>query len=74
MEGRSAFTGEELEELRRLLWEKKVADRDRQKVLRRRMRAMEFYISDFTDDQAGFTDADLDLLVKRGAITVKTDG
>jgi hypothetical protein len=31
---------------------------------------MGFYISDFTDDNAGFTPSDLDEVIRRGTITV----
>src|SRR5204863_2756509 len=67
--GRSGFTSDEIEELRRLLREKQTADRSRQKTLRARMRAIGFYISDFAD-YPGFTASDLDDLIQRGTITV----
>lgn len=71
--GRSAFTREEIEELRRLVREKQTADRSRQKVLRGRMRRLGFYISDFAADSAGFVVSDLDDLISRGVITVTDD-
>lgn len=71
--GRSSFTSDEIEELRRLVREKQTADRSRQKTLRARMRAIGFYISDFAADSAGFVVSDLDDLISRGVITV-TDG
>jgi hypothetical protein len=70
MKGKASFTAAELDELRRLLREKATADRDRQKTLRQRMRDMEFYISDFSGDQQGFTAFDLDVLIRRGTVTV----
>ena len=42
--GRTSFTREEIDELRRLIREKQTADRSRQKTLRARMRAIGFYI------------------------------
>ena len=71
--GPSRFTSAEVQELRRLLREKQTADRDRQKALRRRMRAIGFYISDFHHDAEGFTVSDLNALVERGVVTVADD-
>jgi hypothetical protein len=48
-QGRSKFTAGELDQIRRLVREKQVADRDRQKSIRARLRAMGFRISDFAD-------------------------
>ena len=71
MQGRSAFTPDEITELRRLIREKQTADRDRQKALRGRMRRIGFYISDFAADYSGFVVSDLDELISRGTISVK---
>ena len=71
MKGRSTFSRDEIEILRRLLREKATADRDRQKILRNRMRSTDFYISDFSDDPAGFTEADLDKLLANGTVTIQ---
>jgi hypothetical protein len=68
-QGRSTFTPSELDQIRRLVREKQVADRDRQKSIRARLRAMGFRISDFAD-YPGFVESDLDDLIARGAITV----
>ncbi len=70
MKGRAEFSMQELEQLAVLLREKQTADRTRQKILRAKLRQLEFYITDFASDYAGFTAADLDLLVARGIITV----
>lgn len=70
MNGKKEFSAEEAEKLRALLREKEGADRTRQKSLRQRMRALCFYISDFSVDNSGFTVRDFDELVRRGAITV----
>lgn len=69
MKGRSSFTRTEIAELRALIREKQTADRDRQKVLRGKMRLIGFYITDFSD-YSGFTVSDFDRLISRGAITV----
>ena len=55
VKGKSSFQESECAELRRLLAEKQIADRDRQKALRGRMRSIGFYITDWTGDQQGFT-------------------
>jgi hypothetical protein len=68
--GRSSFTAAEIEELRRLIYEKQTADRSRQKALRARMRSIGFYISDFAAEPGGFGVSDLDDLISRGVITV----
>jgi hypothetical protein len=68
----SRFTKAEAAVLRRLIAEKVVADRSGQKRLRDQMRAMGFYITDYTS-QRGFTVSDFDDLVSRGAIVI-TDG
>jgi hypothetical protein len=69
VKGRSTFTAAEVAELRTLIGEKQTAERDRQKLLRGRMRRLGFYITDFAD-YAGFTVADFDALVERGVIVV----
>lgn len=69
LQGRSKFTPSELDQIRRLVREKQVADRDRQKSIRARLRAMGFRISDFAN-HPGFVESDLDDLIARGAITV----
>jgi hypothetical protein len=71
---RSTFTQREGVELRRLITEKQIADRDRQKTLRARMRAIGFYITDFVTDQRGFTVSDFDDLVARGVILLLDNG
>jgi hypothetical protein len=67
---RRSFTSDEMDELRRLVREKQTADRDRQKVLRGRMRRIGFYITDFSDEPDGFVASDLDALIRRGTIVV----
>jgi hypothetical protein len=74
MQGRRRFTTQEIEELRRLIREKQTADRDRQKVLRARMRRMGFYISDHSAYPDGFVVSDLDELISRGVIEIIDSG
>jgi hypothetical protein len=70
-EHKKAFTQDELAALRKLLREKQTADRDRQKTIRNAMRKKYgFWISDFSDNQDGFVESDLDDLISRGTITV----
>lgn len=47
------------------------SDPSRQKDLRRQLRSIGFYISDFTDDNSGFTASEVDRLISRGAIQVE---
>lgn len=69
--GRSTFTEVEAHDIRRLLREKGIADRDRQKSIRGSLRRKyDFYISDFSTDADGFTAADFDACIARGRITI----
>jgi hypothetical protein len=70
MKGRSTFTPSEIDAIRRLLREKVRADRGRQKRLRDQLRSIGFYISDFAEDQTGFSEWDLDQLISRGTIRI----
>ncbi len=73
--GRTAFTRNELSEIKRLLGEIRRTDRSRQKSLRGRLRRdFDFYITDFATDNQGFVASDVDVLVRRGVITVIDDG
>lgn len=67
---RTAFSREELATIKDLLSDIRTSDRDRQKMLRDQLRQMGFYITDYEDDQRGFTASDVDRLVANGAITV----
>ena len=71
MSGRSNFSAEEADEIRRLLREKHFADPGEQKRIRGRIRAIEFYISDWSDDSSGFTAADFDSLLASGRVKVE---
>ena len=70
MHGRVEFSAAEAAALRRLIREKQSADAGRQKTLRARMRRLGFRISDFDACLGGFSVADFDDLVARGAISV----
>lgn len=50
MKGRKSFTMAEIEKLKQLFMEKDKADSDEQMSIRRKMRRMNFYISDFYHD------------------------
>jgi TDG/mug DNA glycosylase family protein len=70
--GRRTFSRAEADGIRRLLREKGIADRDRQKALRGQLRrTYDFYISDFTADSAGFTASDFDQLASIGTIEIE---
>jgi hypothetical protein len=68
LQGKDTFTVAEAEAIRSLLRDKEGADRGRQKTLRARIRGLRFYISDFSQDQQGFTSRDFDALVACGAV------
>ncbi len=71
MKGRNRFTAGEADAIRDLLRRLRRADREEQKRLRNRLRQrLCFYISDFDQSRTGFTEADFDSLIERGAITV----
>jgi hypothetical protein len=71
--GRLCFTADEIAEIRRLLVDLRLADRDRQKVIRARIRRIGFYITDVSHDAGGFTAADFDALLRRRVITQEAD-
>ena len=68
MQGKTMFTRNEYNTIKDLLHERGRADQDQQKAIRRKMRKIGFYISDF--GEAGFTTGDLDDLVTSGRIKV----
>jgi len=70
MKGRRRFSRHEAARIRRLLVEKVVASRDKQKAIRNRIRGFGFYISDFRTSGRGFTAADFDRLIEEGRIEV----
>jgi hypothetical protein len=59
MKGESAFTQREAETIRQKLRGVRRGDRDLQRRLGEKLRAMGFYISDFSRPSHGFTAADL---------------
>ena len=71
MKGRNTFSASEAEEIRTILREKAVADRDTQKGLRAKLRRIGFHISDFSSDFRGFTAADFDQLVRNGVVSIR---
>lgn len=71
MKGRSKFTSDEAEKIRRLLRQKVAAGRDEQKVIRARIRRIRFYISDF--ELLGCTAADFDALVREGRVRIERE-
>jgi hypothetical protein len=67
---RSSFSRDEIATIKNLLVEIRSSDRDHQKMLRNKLRSIGFYITDYEDNQQGFTASDVDRLVANGAITV----
>lgn len=66
---RTAFTANELAQIRALLRAKETATSQDQKQIRKRLRALGFYISHHTK-KPGFTEADLETLLARGTIRI----
>ena len=73
LKGRREFTRAEMNEIRRLIAEKVGSNRDRQKIIRDRMRERGFHIRDWTDSRDQFTVSDLDELIASGRITIKKE-
>ena len=70
MKGRSSFTQGEVSQIRRLLMQKSIASGSAQKALRKQLRNLDFYISDFSSSSDGFICEDFDRLVSNGNITI----
>ena len=68
MQGKTQFTGEQIKVIKDLLYDLRRADRDTQKVIRRKMRRLGFYITDF--GERGCSTADLNDLNTSGQIKV----
>lgn len=73
MKGRKEFTRAEADVIRRLIAEKVGSDRDRQKIIRDRMRERDFHIRDWTDSRDAFTVADFDALIASGRLIIKKE-
>jgi hypothetical protein len=72
--GRTAFTEQEVRDIKALLAEIAGAEASVQKVLRAKLRtSFGFYVSDFTTDQNAFAASDVDDLVQRGVITLSAE-
>ena len=70
MTGKDRFSRSEADEIRRLLRLVRRAERSAQKVLRGKLRALGFYISDFAGGPTGFAVWDFDDLVRSGRIKI----
>ena len=68
MKGKAQFTRDEISAIKGMLHDRGRADRTRQKAIRRKMRRLGFYITDY--GEAGFTSGHLDDLIKIGRIKV----
>jgi len=71
VKGTNRFTAAQADRIRALLRARAVAERVEQKRLRDELRAMGFYISDWSGP--GFTQTDFDRLVRTGAIVIVDD-
>jgi hypothetical protein len=70
---KAEFTREERDKIRALLREKATSDAAHQKVVRAKLRALGFRITDWSSSNAGFTEADFDSLISSGRIRIKLD-
>lgn len=70
MKGRNRFTRKEADQIKILLNQKCKAPSEEQKSYRDDVRAIGFYISDFTNSKSGFTSADFDLLIERKKVSI----
>jgi hypothetical protein len=71
MKGKDRFSRSEADKIRRLLdLVRRAEPGPPQKLLRDRLRALRFYISDFAGGPAGFTRSDFDDLVRDGRVTI----
>jgi hypothetical protein len=68
MKGTNRFTAAEADRIRRLLRQRATAERAQQKRLRDELRAIGFYISDWSGP--GFTPSDFDELIRTGGIMI----
>jgi hypothetical protein len=67
--GKRTFTQDEFDRIRELVQNLRRADRDEQKSIRRKIRAIGFFISDF-ESGSGFTEGDLSDLVQTRQIKI----
>lgn len=70
MKGQSVFSKKDAARIRVLLNEKLQADRESQKRIRDEIRAVGFYISDFTTSNQGFSPTEFDELVVSGLVQI----
>lgn len=70
MKGRRNFTANEIDRIREILKHKSNAPSDKQKPYRDKLRSIGFYITDFDKSHIGFTDMDLEELIKNGIIII----
>lgn len=71
MKGRNQFSSKEITLLKRILKDKEDALGTKKKLFRDQLRNMGFYITDFDNSHKGFTQEDLDELIKDEIIKVK---
>lgn len=70
MKGRSSFSESQATTIRSLLRDVRRAERPKQKVLRAKLRATGFNISDWRKSSGGFTVSDFDDLIVQGLVTI----
>src|SRR3954468_13247521 len=70
MEKRNSFTQKEVNSLRALIKELRLAHRSKQKGIRQKMRNMGFYISEYESKNQGFNLGDFQNLLLTGKIKI----
>ncbi len=70
MKGKNNFTKAEYKVIKDLLKLKIESSKDKQKIIRDKIRKIGFYISDFDQKYQGFTQKDFELLIKTDKIKI----
>lgn len=70
MKGLNTFTNSEILELKKLIAEKEIATPDKQKGIRRKIRKIGFYFSDFSSKKDGYSVADFEEFISLKKIVI----
>ena len=70
MKGKNNFTKVESKIIKNLLELKKESSKDKQKIIRDKIRKIGFYITDFDETYQGFTKEQFESLIKIGKIKI----
>lgn len=70
MKGKNTFTKNESELIKKLIAEKVISSKNKQKGIRSNIRKIGFYYSDYSSSKHGYTVEDFENLVKSGNIKI----